>query len=92
MDYRAYADMAPDIGLNQQQIRILSEQGRARIAAENAAKDAKRREKQEERMRRQGWKETMGQGLELVRGLVKTAGVNMGKGQRGGRQEYEKMG
>lgn len=95
MDYRAYAHMAPDIGLDSQQIRILSEKGRARIAAENATKEAKRKEKQEERMRHRGWKGTMGQGLELVRGMVRSMGVGMGKWEnekgQGGKQEYEKM-
>lgn len=89
--------MAPDIGLNSHQIRILSEQGRARIAAENAAKQAKRRDKQEERMHYKGWKGTMEQGLELFRGMAKSVGVGMTKWEKeqvpgGRRQDYEKMG
>lgn len=97
MDYSAYAQTAPDIGLNSHQIRILSEQGRARIAAENAAKQAKRTDKQEEGMHYKGWKGTMEQGLELFRGMVRSVGVGMTRWEKeqvpgGRRQDYEKMG
>lgn len=96
MDYRAYADMAPDIGLDSQQIHILSEQGRARIAAENAAKEVKRKERQDERMRHKGWIGTMEQWLEFVMGMVRMAGVGKGKwekekGRGWEKREYEKM-
>lgn len=96
MEYSAYAIMAPDIGLDSQQIRILSEKGRVRIAVENAAKDAKRKENVEERMQHMERKGTMGQRLELVREIFRSVGVGMGKlendgGQRRGNQDYEKM-
>lgn len=89
MDYGAYASLAPDIGLDSQQIQNLSEEGRARIAAENAAKEAKRKEKQEERARHKGWKGKMEQGLELVRGMLRKKEKGQGGG---GEQEFEKMG
>ncbi|MCJ1470005.1 hypothetical protein MMC07_008650 [Pseudocyphellaria aurata] len=89
--------MAPDIGLDSQQIGVLSGKGRARIAAQNTAKDAKRKENLEERMRHRGWKGTVALRLELVKEIVRSVGVGMGKwekdgGQRRGNQDYEKMG
>ena len=78
MDYRAYADMAPDISLDSQHIRVLSEQGRARIAAENAAKEVKHKERQEERMRQKGWIGTIKNGLELIMGMVGNAEAGKG--------------
>lgn len=92
MDYRAYVDMAPDYGLDSQQIRTLSEKGRARIAAENATKEVKRKEKQEQHMRYKGWKGTMEQGLELLRGMASSVGAGMGKCEREKRQGAERRG
>ncbi|MCJ1424963.1 hypothetical protein MMC29_002851 [Sticta canariensis] len=97
MDYRAYADMAPDIGLDSQQIRVLSEQGRARIAAKNAAKEVKHKERQEERMRQKGWIGTIENGLELLMGMVRNEGAGKDKwekkkGKGWGKREYGQMG
>ena len=41
---------APNIGLNQEQIDILSKQGKERIAAENAAKEAAKNQKLEAKL------------------------------------------
>lgn len=41
----SYISQTPNIGLDTERIRILSEQGRARIEAENAVKEAERKEK-----------------------------------------------
>ena len=68
----AWAQLPPNIGLDPERIRILSEQGRARIEAENAIKEAGRKEKQEERMKTGGWKEKMQQGL---KGMARSVGV-----------------
>lgn len=87
----AYAQIQPRIGLDPERIRILSEQGRARIEAENAIKEAERKEKQEERLRNGGWKEKMQQGL---KGMIRRVGVGKGqsekeKGQGGGKKGDE---
>ncbi|MCJ1269877.1 hypothetical protein MMC22_009770 [Lobaria immixta] len=80
----AYVQMGPSIGLDQQQIRILAEEGRARIEAENAAKEAKRKEKQEERMRHKGWKGKIRQGLERIKGTSKNNTSEAGAGNGAG--------
>lgn len=87
----------PEIGLDPERIRILSEEGRARIAAENAAKEAKREEKQEERMLHKGWKGKMQHGLELLKGKKKDNGVGSSSGlgkqdERGEKGEEESGG
>ncbi|MCJ1466205.1 hypothetical protein MMC07_004824 [Pseudocyphellaria aurata] len=63
-----YVDVQPNIGLDPERIRILSEEGRARIAAENAAKEVKREEKRQKRLEHKGWKGKIQQGLEMIRG------------------------
>lgn len=75
MDDRVYAHLPPNIGLNSQQIHDYSEQGRARIAAENAVKEAERKQKQEERMRHKGWKGK----TEFVKAMMRSA---MGKKEK----------
>ena len=68
----AVINQSPHVGLDTERIRILSEQGRARIEAENTVKEAERKEKQEERMRNGGWKEKMSHGL---KGMISSVGV-----------------
>lgn len=82
--YGAYAQMGPSIGLDEQQTRILAEEGRARIEAENAAKEAKHKEKQEERMRHKGWKGKIRQGLERMKGKAKKHNSEAGAGKGAG--------
>lgn len=80
-DYGAYSQMGPNIGLDEQQTRILAEQGRARIEAENAAKKAKQEEKQEERVRHKGWKGKIRQVLERMKGKAKNHKSEAGAGK-----------
>ena len=87
---RAYSQLPPNIGLNPQQVRVLAEEGRARIAAENAAKEVERKEKQENNPQQKGWKGKMEQGLERVKRKLKGTGEsNFGNeeeyGQGGGK-------
>lgn len=72
---------APDIGLDPQRIQILSEQGRARIEAENAAKEAERNEKQEKGLQPKGWKGTLKQQLERAKGMVRSKKSEDGDGK-----------
>lgn len=51
---------APNIGLDQQRIDILSKQGRDRIAAENAAKEAAKAKKLEDKLNAGGQGECLG--------------------------------
>lgn len=57
---------APNIGLNQEQVDILSKQGKERIAAENAAKEAAKNQKLEARLNGKG----QGEGWILDRWVV----------------------
>ena len=79
----SYISLPPNIGLDTERIRILSEQGRARIEAENAVKEAERKEKQEKRMRNGGWKDRMEQGL---KGMIRSVGVGKGNSEKEKRQ------
>ncbi|MCJ1264040.1 hypothetical protein MMC22_003911 [Lobaria immixta] len=72
---------ASDIGLDPQRIQILSEQGRARIEAENAAKEAKRNEKQEKGLQPKGWNGTLKQQLERAKGMVRSKNLEDGDGK-----------
>lgn len=72
---------APNIGLDPQRIQILSEQGRARIEAENAAKEAKRNEKREKGLQPKGWKGTLKQQLDRVKGMVRSNKSEGGNGE-----------
>ncbi|MCJ1425145.1 hypothetical protein MMC29_003033 [Sticta canariensis] len=85
----SYISLPPNIGLDTERIRILSEQGRARIEAENAVKEVERKEKQEKRMRTGGWKEKMEQGL---KGMIRSVGVGKGNPEKEKGQGGEKKG
>lgn len=63
-----YTYEAPNFGLDSEQVRILSEEGRARIAAENAAKEAKRKETLEEGARHKERKGILDRLMRVLKG------------------------